>query len=115
MFLSNLLTGRGRRVSRRTGHSGSPSRDSLSPRRLRCEPLEERQLMSVFTYTNDPNPKPRQNHLAKGVSSVRIARGTPAWTKNRRAEWKTAQRIVKMVRLLPFGAYPSGAYMENPR
>ena len=38
-----------------------------------------------------------------------------AWTNNRRADWKTAQRIVKMVRLLPFGAYPSGAYMENPR
>lgn len=56
-------------------------------------------------------PKPP----CEGVSSVRIARGTPAWTKNRRADWKTAQRIVKMVRLLPFGAYPSGAYMENPR
>lgn len=56
MFLSNLLTGRGRRVSRRTGHSGSPHGRSLSPRRLRCEPLEERQLMSVFTYTNDPIP-----------------------------------------------------------
>ncbi|MHB8897748.1 MAG: proprotein convertase P-domain-containing protein, partial [Thermoguttaceae bacterium] len=56
MFFSDLFTGLGRRSSRRTPHSGSASRGSLSPRRLRCEPLEERQLLSVVTYTNDPNP-----------------------------------------------------------
>jgi hypothetical protein len=59
-----------------------------------------------------------ENHakttFTEGASSVWIARGAPAWTKNRRAEWKTTRRIVNMVRLLPFGAYPSGAYMENP-
>jgi len=59
-----------------------------------------------------------ENHakttFTEGVSSVRIARGAAAWTRNRRADWKTARRIVNMVRLLPFGAYPSGAYMENP-
>ena len=52
--------------------------------------------------------------FTEGVSSVRIARGAPAWTRNRRADWKTKRRIVNVVRLLPFGAYPSGAYMENP-
>jgi len=50
----------------------------------------------------------------EGLPSVRIARGTLAWTRNRRADWKTARRIVNMARLLPFGAYPSGAYMKNP-
>jgi hypothetical protein len=59
-----------------------------------------------------------ENHAkttsVEGLSSVRIARGTSAWTRNRRADWKTARRIVNMVRLFPFGAYPSKTYMENP-
>jgi hypothetical protein len=29
-------------------------------------------------------------------------------------DWKNARRIVNILRLLPFGAYPSEAYMENP-
>jgi len=52
MFLSSLLSGR--RATRRTRHSGSLSRDSLSPRLLRCEPLEQRQLLSaIHTFSNN--------------------------------------------------------------
>ena len=61
---------------------------------------------------------PADNHVkttfAKGPSSAMIARGTPAWTRNRHADWKTARRIVNMVRLLPLGAYPNGPYLGNP-
>ncbi|MBM3998288.1 MAG: hypothetical protein FJ297_01895 [Planctomycetes bacterium] len=38
----------------------------------------------------------------------------PPSLSRRRADWKTARRIINVVRLLPFGAYPSGAYIENP-
>ena len=59
-----------------------------------------------------------ENHAkttsAEGPSSIRIARGTPFWTRNRRADWKVASRFVNMGRLLPLGAYPSGAYMGIP-
>ena len=59
-----------------------------------------------------------ENHAkttsVEGPSSIVIARGIPFWTGNRRADWKVASRFVNMGRLLPFGAYPSGAYMENP-
>jgi hypothetical protein len=48
MFLSNLLTGHARRAKRRTRHSSSRSRQ------LRCEKLEERQLLSaVHTFANN--------------------------------------------------------------
>ena len=55
-----------------------------------------------------------QTTSAEGPSSIRIARGTPFWTGNRRADWKVASRFVNMGRLLLLGAYPSGAYMGNP-
>jgi hypothetical protein len=40
-----------------------------------------------------------ENHaktiFTEGVSSARTARRNPAWTRNRRADWKTARRIVE--------------------
>src|SRR5574340_664375 len=51
MFLTNLLTGRNRRTRRRSARSGSPSRRCLSPRRLRCERLEPRELLSIYANT----------------------------------------------------------------
>ena len=59
-----------------------------------------------------------ENHAkttsAEGLLSVRIAGSIPAWMKNRHAKWKLVCRIANMVILLPFGAYPRGAYMRNP-
>ena len=59
-----------------------------------------------------------ENHAktisAEGPSSIRIARGTQFWTRNRRAGWKVASRFVNMGELLLLGTYPSGAYMGNP-
>jgi hypothetical protein len=58
-----------------------------------------------------------ENHAkttpVEGLSSVRIARGILFWTGNRRADWKVVSCFVNMGRLLPLGAYPSRAYMEN--
>ena len=50
MLFSNLLPGRGRRTNRRTRHSDTPARRSLSPRSLRCETLEDRRLLSVADF-----------------------------------------------------------------
>ena len=61
------------------------------------------------------SPTGTQATSADGPSSIRIARGTQFWTGNRRADWKVASRFVNMVRLLPLGAYPSGACLGNPR
>ena len=57
--------------------------------------------------------KPHPNQFVEGASGIRIARGTPSWTGNRRADWKAASRFVNIVRLLTLEVYPSGAYMEN--
>ncbi len=58
--------------------------------------------------------KPCPGHICGGVVEKGTARGTQFLTENRLAKWKAMSHFVNMEELLPFGAYPSGAYMGNP-
>ena len=74
MFLSNLLPSRRRRTNRRTRQSDTPARRWLSARRLRVEPLEERQLLSVVSgqVFNDLNANGVKNAGESGQSGWTI-------------------------------------------
>ena len=73
MFLSKLLTGRGR-TNRRTRRSDTPNRRGLTARRLRLESLEDRQLLSVVSgqVFNDLNADGAKNAGEAGQSGWTI-------------------------------------------
>jgi hypothetical protein len=81
------------------------------------KPLGQNAKWFLAKATGSAWPTGRKSHAitsTEGLSSVRIARGTPARTRNRRADWNTASRIANMMGLLPFGAYPREAYLGSP-
>ena len=118
----DVPTGRGRRARDNCSQRFWSGSDGLRFRPRCVHPVKKPRLGRIqsgfWRERRGMHGLRAENHAkttsAEGASSVMIARGAPAWTRNRRADWKAARRIVNMVRLLPFGAYPSGAYMGNP-